>query len=385
MKMNNTVKGLLVIAVLATALCPVSAQKRDWAGFSRYAEQNVKTAKSPAVVFYGDSITELWYSLDSAFFLENGFLGRGIGGQTTSELLVRFRQDVVCLHPKVVVLLGGINDLAGNNGYISPENIVGNIVSMCELARIHGIKVILCSLLPCSRCGWNPSADVVGGIRELNLALSEYASANGLPYVDYFTPFANPERGLSPQLSGDGVHPDLYMYAQMERIAAPAIQKALKAKGQFYVSPIPQNPLELKIEKDAVEFEDLKPIETSFQCNTQYMTGFSRGTWSCGNQAAFVGKPGDYVKYEIPAENGTYEVVLYLTRANDYGKVRIDLDGKTAGIVDLYSDAVTNVSCNLGKVDVTDGMIRLDLSLIPTEREKDGLLGLDCMTLKKIE
>jgi|GEM_PF-297475 Lysophospholipase L1 and related esterases len=385
MKMNNTVKGLLIIIVLSTALCPVSAQERDWAGFSRYAAQNGKIGKSPEVVFYGDSITELWYSLDSAFFLDNGFLGRGIGGQTTSELLVRFRQDVIGLHPKVVVLLGGINDLAGNNGYICPENIVGNIVSMCELAEVHGIKVILCSPLPSAGFGWSPSSDAVGGIRELDSALAGYASANGLQYVDYFAPFANAERGLSPQFSGDGVHPDLYMYAQMERIVAPAIQKALKAKGQLYVSSIPQNPLELKIEKNALEFEDLKPIETSFQCNTQYMTGFSRGTWSCGNQAAFVGKPGDYVKYEVHVEDGTYEVVLYLTRANDYGKVRIDLDGKTVRIVDLYSDEVTNVPCNLGKSDVTDGMIRLDLSLMPTEREKDGLLGLDCMTLKKIE
>ena len=182
----------------------------------------------PTAVLFGDSIIEMWYIRDSSFFAENGYLGRGISGQTSSELLVRFRQDVIGLNPKVVVILCGINDLAGNNGYISIDDTAGNIYSMCELAKLHGIKVVLCSLLPSDHCPWNPSADFRTGVSELNSRLSAYASANKITYIDYFSPFTDGNKGMKPGLSKDNVHPNLEMYKLMEPMLVDAIHKARK-------------------------------------------------------------------------------------------------------------------------------------------------------------
>ena len=133
---------------------------RDWAGLRAYAQVN-KTLGDvrPDVVFMGNSITEGWFNQHPEFFQKNNFLGRGIGGQTSSEMLVRFRQDVIELHPQCVAIMAGTNDIAMNNGYIALENTYQNIVSMCELARFNGIKVLLCSVTPCVRYNWRPQVE----------------------------------------------------------------------------------------------------------------------------------------------------------------------------------------------------------------------------------
>jgi Lysophospholipase L1 and related esterases len=245
--MNKAVLTALAASLMILNFFPTLAQQRDWANFGCYAEQNktellqlnkddsrnirMKTITKnfrPTAVLFGDSIIEMWYIRDSSFFAENGYLGRGISGQTSSELLVRFRQDVIGLNPKVVVILCGINDLAGNNGYISIDDTAGNIYSMCELAKLHGIKVVLCSLLPSDHCPWNPSADFRTGVSELNSRLSAYASANKITYIDYFSPFTDGNKGMKPGLSKDNVHPNLEMYKLMEPMLVDAIHKARK-------------------------------------------------------------------------------------------------------------------------------------------------------------
>lgn len=140
----------------------------------------------------GNSITEGWFNQHPEFFQKNNFLGRGIGGQTSSEMLVRFRQDVIELHPQCVAIMAGTNDIAMNNGYIALENTYQNIVSMCELARFNGIKVLLCSVTPCVRYNWRPQVEPGKIIPKLNAMLRKYAdSAEGVEYVDYFSAMAD--------------------------------------------------------------------------------------------------------------------------------------------------------------------------------------------------
>lgn len=215
--------------ILMTAM-PLSAQteKGDWAQFGRYAEAN-KSVKVPSnVVFMGNSITDGWWPADSTFFIENDFIDRGIGGQTTSEMLVRFRQDVINLKPRAVVILAGINDIAHNNGVISLENIFGNLVSMAELAKLHGIKVIFCSVLPAYDFPWRPGLEPAGKVIKLNGMIKDYAAANGLTYVDYHSAMKDNRNGLPENLSKDGVHPTLEGYKIMEKLVLGAIHKTLK-------------------------------------------------------------------------------------------------------------------------------------------------------------
>lgn len=200
----------------------------DWAKFGRYADENAELLVHKAkitTVFYGNSITNNWYKMRPEFFRKNGFTGRGIGGQTSSELLVRFRQDVIDLHPKTVVILCGINDIAQNNGTISLENTMGNIISMCELAKANKIRPVLCSVLPARACRWNPYVvDVPGQVRALNAMIQEYAQKNGIRYVDYYSAMVAEDGGLRKGLSNDNVHPTVAGYSVME----PIILKALK-------------------------------------------------------------------------------------------------------------------------------------------------------------
>ena len=139
---------LAVMAILIAAVAYAQPQVGDWAKFNRYHEANKEVTTTPRVVFMGDSITDYWVNADPDFFKSNNFLGRGISGQTTAHMLVRFRRDVIDFHPKYVVILAGTNDIAKNLGDISPENSLGNIISMCELAKANKIKPIICSVLP---------------------------------------------------------------------------------------------------------------------------------------------------------------------------------------------------------------------------------------------
>ena len=198
----------------------MSAQNnKDWAKLGRYAEDNAKITKSPKAVLYGDSITDGWPKHDEAFFKEHDFVGRGIGGQTTEEMLVRFRQDVINLKPKYVVILAGINDVALNNGYISNETTVGNIISMCELAKLHKIKPIICSLTPADSFRWRKEVtDVVEQVRNINTMLQEYAHKNHIPYVNYFDAMKDENDALKKDLGYESVHPNLEGYKVMESV-----------------------------------------------------------------------------------------------------------------------------------------------------------------------
>ena len=151
-------KKIVLLSLSVFAAFSLSAQQpRDWAQYGRYERQNAALAGEPVeVVFMGNSITDNWIGADPDFFARNGFVDRGISGQTTAEMLARFRRDVIDLNPKAVVILAGINDIAQNNGAIKLENVFGNIVSMCELAKFNGIRVVLCSVLPCDRFSWRP-------------------------------------------------------------------------------------------------------------------------------------------------------------------------------------------------------------------------------------
>ena len=190
----------------------------DWAQFSRYRDLNSRLTKTPAVVFMGNSITDGWARKHPDFFSSRNMAGRGISGQTTSQMLVRFRDDVVGLKTKAVVILDGINDIACNNGTISLEDIAGNIKSMCEIARAAGIKPILCSLLPASRFSWAPELAPAGDVKRLNSILKAYAEDNSIDFVDYYSTMVDNEGGLDSRFTRDGVHPTEAGYEVMEQI-----------------------------------------------------------------------------------------------------------------------------------------------------------------------
>ena len=214
-------KWLIFAAVLAFNVLGLSAQSgepKDWANFKRYQGANAEVIVRPIAVFMGDSITDGWFRKDPDFFTQNGFAGRGISGQTTSQMLVRFRRDVLDLKPKYVVILAGTNDIALNNGYISLENILGNIESMCELAKKHRIKPVICSVLPAAAYRWRPGMEPAEDIVRLNEMLKAYAASRHIPYVDYHSVLKDGRNGLPEQYSNDGVHPNLDCYKIMEAI-----------------------------------------------------------------------------------------------------------------------------------------------------------------------
>lgn len=206
----------------------LSAQQEDWAQFGRYAQANQSVEVPAHVVFMGNSITDNWWPSDSLFFLTNNYVNRGISGQTTAEMLVRFRADVLDLRPQAVVILAGINDVAQNNGYIAPEHTFGNIVSMVELAQAHDIRVVLCSIMPAADFPWRPGLEPAGKILRLNEMIHDYAVRQNIPYVDYHTALKDSRDGLPAIYSGDGVHPNLAGYKIMEELVKEGLSKALK-------------------------------------------------------------------------------------------------------------------------------------------------------------
>lgn len=203
--------------------------KTDWANINRYSKENqiLKTEdnKDNRVVFMGNSITEGWKINDPEFFSKNKYINRGIGGQTTSQMLVRFRPDVIDLKPKLVVILAGINDIAQNNGPIELHDIFGNIVSMVELAKANTIKVILSSILPANDFPWKKGMEPAEKIIELNKMLEKYAFENKIIFVNYYPKMVNSEKGLDKKYTNDGVHPTLAGYKVMEPLVQEAILK----------------------------------------------------------------------------------------------------------------------------------------------------------------
>ena len=219
-------------AIVAMRARQAEQRATDWPYYCRYRDANAALKESgvrPNVVFMGDSITEGWVANDAAFFEDNGYVGRGIGGQTSSHFLLRFREDVIKLAPALVVINAGTNDIAENAGAYNEEYTFGNIVSMVELARANKIKVILTSVLPAAAFGWNPSVkDAPQKIMQLNARIRKYAQENKIPYVDYYSEMVEGDnKALNSSYTRDGVHPTLEGYKVMEALIKKAIDKVL--------------------------------------------------------------------------------------------------------------------------------------------------------------
>ncbi|WP_339884921.1 SGNH/GDSL hydrolase family protein [Polaribacter vadi] len=216
------------VSVVRIQLIPTE----DWANLRRYnkvnSELKAPSKKEIRVVFMGNSITQNW-TRDHGVFFENNpsYVNRGISGQTSAQMLLRFRPDVIELNPKVVIISAGTNDIAENRGLISIKRIAGNIFSMAELAKKHKIKVVLASVLPATSYSWSPSIEPADKIIELNKLIKQYAKDNKIVYLDYYTPMVNENKGLIEKLGRDTVHPNAAGYEIMEPLVQKAIAKAL--------------------------------------------------------------------------------------------------------------------------------------------------------------
>ena len=203
----------------------------DWPQLARYRDENATlAAPRPAdacVVFYGDSITDFWGRRHGRFFPDQPWINRGISGQTTPQMLARFQQDVLGLGPKAVVILAGINDIAGNTGPEPLEVIEDNFRAMVSLARAAHVQVVLSSVLPAARFPWHPGIDPRAEVVQLNNWLQQFAAEQKLVYLDYYSAMAGPDGGMKPDLALDGVHPSDAGYAVMEPLARAAVAKAL--------------------------------------------------------------------------------------------------------------------------------------------------------------
>ena len=178
----------------------------------------------------GNSITQGWKEAHPDFFSQNPYIDRGIGGQTTPQMLIRFRQDVIALQPKIVVMLAGTNDIAGNTGLSTLEMIMDNLTSMCELAQANHIHVVLCSVLPAYDYPWKPGMEPNIKIPKLNAMIKAYCELNGFTYLDYFSSMADNKNGMIAEYTTDGVHCTSKGYDVMESLVIPAIEKSIKKK-----------------------------------------------------------------------------------------------------------------------------------------------------------
>jgi lysophospholipase L1-like esterase len=207
------------------------AISQDWANLQEYKAENealpAPGAEESRVVFMGNSITIGWLHTVPEFFEGKPYVNRGIGGQTTPQMLLRFRQDVIHLEPRVVLILAGTNDIAGNTGPMTLDQVLDNLKSMAELALAHGVQPVLCSVLPAEEYPWRPGRRPDIKIPRLNAMIQAYAREKGLVYLDYFSAMANERNGLDASLAEDGVHPTRKGYELMAPLAEEAIRKAL--------------------------------------------------------------------------------------------------------------------------------------------------------------
>lgn len=225
--------ALLFLPIFAAAQNPEYKElmSQDWPDLKKYGEANQKileTGNYPKVVFMGNSITEGWANMHPEFFSNNNYAGRGISGQTTPQMLIRFIPDVVDLKPEAVVILAGTNDIAGNTGFSSVKMITDNIKAMAQLAEANDIEVVLSSILPVYDYPWRPGLEPVEKIAEVNRWLKQYAEENGHVYLDYFGALRNEKEGMKKEYASDGVHPTSAGYEVMEPLVQEAIEKALK-------------------------------------------------------------------------------------------------------------------------------------------------------------
>jgi lysophospholipase L1-like esterase len=225
---------LIYYLLLVSIFMGGKVKAQDWPNLNRYQNENTILkpieAGQKRIVFMGDSITEFWSTVDSEYFSGKPYVNRGISGQTTPQMLLRFRADVIALKPTAVVILAGINDIAGNTGPMTIEMIRDNIFSMIELAKVNHIKVILCSVLPAYDFPWKPNQEPIFKIKALNEILQNYAVANNIVYVDYYSAMVDERKGLKVDYSNDGVHPNKIGYQVMAPLADKAIASALKVK-----------------------------------------------------------------------------------------------------------------------------------------------------------
>ncbi len=215
------------LILLLTIIMAGKAKAQDWANLNKYKNENTLLAPPASgekrIVYFGDSITESWGTVYPDFFIGKTYINRGISGQTTSQMLLRFRTDVIELKPKIVVILAGTNDIARNTGPATLEMILGNLISMCELAKANDIKVALCSVLPAYDYPWKSGLEPADKIAALNKMIIKYAKANDIAYVDYYSPTVDDRKGLKSIYSQDGVHPNKEGY----RVMGPIVETTI--------------------------------------------------------------------------------------------------------------------------------------------------------------
>ena len=220
------IKKLTLLLIITCITSSIFAQ--DWANLERFKEENTSIMQEEItgkrIVFMGNSITEGWSTFDSVFFSENQFINRGIGGQTTPQMLLRFKQDVIDIKANTVIVLAGINDIAENTGPISLKQILGNIISMCELANQNKIRVILCSVLPANEFPWEPKINPTQKVIDLNEMLLDYANSKSITYVDYYSKMVDDKQGLISAYGYDPVHPNLEGYVIMKHILSEVLE-----------------------------------------------------------------------------------------------------------------------------------------------------------------
>ena len=226
---------IITTILIYLSLVACSSEKKlveqDWPNLKYYRSKNLKLG-SPSksekrVVFMGNSITEGWPTLQPEFFESKSYINRGISGQTTPQMLIRFRQDVIDLKPKLVLILAGINDIAGNTGPSNVTMITNNIISMAQLAKSNKIKVIICSILPAKDFPWNPGMNPPPKILNVNQILRSYALANGMVYLDYYSLMVDESNALIGEYGSDGVHPNKEGYKVMSLLAEQEINRIL--------------------------------------------------------------------------------------------------------------------------------------------------------------
>lgn len=226
-----TIKSIYFTLILSIFMVQ-NVKTQDWANLKKYQNENaiLKSLKPEPkrIVLMGDSITEFWSTLNPDFFIGKPFVNRGISGQTSPQMLLRFRTDVIALKPNIVVILAGTNDIAENTGPITVEMIAETIFSMAELAKVNHIKVILCSVLPAFDFPWKKGLQPAEKIVTLNKMIEKYAHSNQIVYLDYYSVMVNEHKGLISRYSDDGVHPNKTGYEVMNPLLEKAILLTLK-------------------------------------------------------------------------------------------------------------------------------------------------------------
>jgi lysophospholipase L1-like esterase len=230
------IKGLLVLGIFSASLLhaqsKINENWADWANFKKYAEQNkavpARVKGEKRVVFLGNSIFEGWLRLRPEFFAGKPYYDRGISGQTTPQMLLRFYEDVLALDPEVIVLKAGINDIAQNSGPYNPLQTLNNIKAIAQLARANGIKVILCSVLPASDFRWRPGLEPGDKVIALNNAIRDFAKSDGFYYLDLYSSVVDDKKGMKAEYANDGVHPTVEGYKVLEPLVEDAIRKVKK-------------------------------------------------------------------------------------------------------------------------------------------------------------